>query len=217
MFVRQEVFAIRASWLILAVVVLRQNAVESTCAPVRAVGDVPGWLLCQAEVHSGLLVAVGTIGLLVIGILNLRRDESGTDDRTEDADAQISNLAYPVRRTLAKSLDEGWELDEQVMDRRNRALELQRGFAEHERRVEEMLDEANRATPEVAEATRYAARLFWSAADGVNDMAAFEPQHLGDDPSDDLLRGYREAKSTTEDCVEILRRLDAPVREAEAG
>jgi hypothetical protein len=103
------------------------------------------------------------------------------------------------------------------MYQRDRAREIQRGFVEHEPRIEEMLEEANRASPETADAARRAALLFWNAADGVNDMAAFEPQHMGDSPADNVLDGYQEAKSSTEDCVEILRRLDAPVREAGDG
>lgn len=200
-----------------------QESADASCAPVQATRDLPGWLICQADDHSGLIVAVATLGLFVVAVLRLRRNGNGADGRPDvdegpgRAAARIANLAFPVRRTLAKSLGEGWRLDDEFMYQRDRAREIQRGFVEHEPRVEDMLHEANRAPSETADAARRAARLFWDAADGVNDMAAFESQHMGDSPADDVLDGYREAHSSTEDCVEMLRRLDAPVREAGDG
>lgn len=214
---------------VFAAVVFPQAPSESACEPIRSVGDVAGWLVCQADAHSSLLIAVGTIGLFLVGLvgvgirlLKLRRNGSGTDERT-DADgrpdraaARIANLAFLVRRTLAKSLEEGWRLDDAPIHRRDRARELQVGFHEHEPRVEEMLTLAIDASAEVDNAVKRAADLFWDAAGGVNDMAAVNLDHHDAVPPDDTEQGYRESKSMTEDCVEILERLDARVGRAES-
>lgn len=187
-------------------------------------GDVPSgawamlhWLAGAAVwlLDHGLLVALAAGAAAWIAWQAHQREMTRIEERRDAADARIAGLAFVVGRTLAKSLEEGWKLNEDGFHQGERARELQTRFDAHEPRVEAMMAEATGASGEVAADVKRVARLFWNAAGGVNDMAAFEPQHFGHEPSGDVFQGYREAKSTAENCVEILRRLDAPIRDAE--
>lgn len=187
-----------------------------TCAPIESVGDVPSWLVCQADAHASLLVAAATIVTAVIAGLAHQREKNRIEESEAAADARIAGFAYAVRRTMARSLEDGWRMhDIDAFDEMERAQELHERFADNERRIEQMLAEASRASPGVAEDVRSAARLFWIAAEGVGELASVDLENHGDVPPSAAIHAYRNAEGTVEDCVEILRRLDAPVREAE--
>lgn len=197
--------------VLLAAGVLQQAPADQACGPVRGFGDAIGWLICQAEAHSAALIAIGTIGLFIVGVLRLLRDEGGTEKRTNVADSQIAGLAKPVRRTLENSLDESWRLEDAPPARKRRARDLQRGFVEHESRVEDMLAEAAYASPEVADAVHRVADLFWDAAHGVNEMEAVDLSTHDAEVPEDVQQRFREAKVMTEKCVD---ELDALIEEA---
>lgn len=188
---------------------------EPSCAPVQSVADVVGWLFCQADAHSSLLVAAATIVTAVIAGLAHSREKNRIDERTDAADARIAGLAFAVRRAMENSLDDSWRLDASPAERIDRAIQLHRGFIDNERRVERMLAEASRASPSVAEDAETAARLFWRASHGVGELASVELPTHDDVPPQDAEQDYRDAQETTEKCIEVLRRLDAPIRESE--
>lgn len=189
-------------------------------AVLRWLGGAGTWLL-----DHGLLVALATAAAAYIALQANRREEARIEERREAADARIAGLAFLVRRTLEKTLEDRW-VDGASRDprTRERAREVRPAFDEHEPRVERMLAEAAGASPEVAEAVRTASRLYWSAANGVNEAADAVLETTEYDPRSgeategrfegDEEEALRQARETTVECVEILRRLDAPIREA---
>lgn len=190
------------------------DLVSGAWAVVRWFGGAAVWLL-----DHGILAGAAAGTAAWIAWQAHRRELDRIEERTEAADARIAGLAFVVRRTLENSLAISWMYDEGMDDHaQRRAQEIRRGFVEHEPRIEKMLAEAASASPDVASDVRKASRLFWRAADGVNVAA---DANLVDEPGSehpvfDVLEDVElgEARNAAEDCVEILRRLDAPVREA---
>lgn len=181
-----------------------------------AAAELPAWLRALEPLSVPFVILLMLAGWL----LEVRR----LKERRDAADARIAGLAFVVRRTLEKSLEEPW-IDESGRDRntKKRATDVREGFVEHEPRVEAMLSEAAGASGEVAEDVRTASRLFWSAASGVNEAADAGLKVASTGARGEIQRRafrgdeeaeLRQARSTTEDCVEVLQRLDAPVREA---
>lgn len=193
------------------------------CVPIEAVVDIPGWFICQTDANSSLLVAAATGATALIAWLAHRREKNRIEERTTAADARIAGLAYVVRRTLEKSLEDPWfEGDGKALQ--STARELRPGFEEHEPRVENMLEEAPAATSEIAEDTRKASRLFWRAADGIGDAADASIEIVAYDATGapqvhempaEAEEGFRRARDDVKDCVEVLCGLDAPIRESD--
>lgn len=169
-----------------------------------------------------LLVAVATGTAGWIAWQAHQRELARIKERTDAADARIAGLAYVVRRTLYKCLEMPWiQGDGRV--KQDRAVQIRDMFSEHEPRVEQMLAEASQASHDVASDVRSAAKLFWIAADRIEDVAEAtlevrvkgeEGVSLGELPEEAEKR-FRQTKPIVTEAVRVLKRLDAPIREGE--
>lgn len=191
---------------------------DAALAAFYWLGDAIAWLG-----RNGILAGAAAAAAALIAWQAHRRELTRIEEREDAADARIAGLAYVVRRTLLKSLEDPW-LPGDGQTRQVRAREIRGGFDEHEPRVEDMLAEAARASPEVAADVRYFSRLFWSAADDISDAAdapleaAVMYERYGDIAEyalpDDALNGFKQAKSTVGKCVGILGKLAEPIEQA---
>lgn len=149
-----------ATWLAVAAVGVRQVSTDPTCNPVCGIGDVPGWLLCQADAYSSLLVAAATGVAALIAGLAYCRERRRQRERVESYDARVEPLAFALYREM---LFWQWEEPEDDADSPQEAEDALRHARDLEGRVRELAVMAPEASKEKSKHVTKAVAAYYQA------------------------------------------------------
>lgn len=188
---------------------------DPICGPIGGLGDVPGWLLCQANVYSSLLVFLATAAVAWTAWETHRRERRRGDERREAAEARIRADAFNLVSRLWHWGERSWPVDGTPGEKVAFARDLRSRFAGVMRLAKKMYEDAPEASDETAESVRAGyAKLTATVAD-LSEVADMETGSgfSYNDHERELLDALERYRGYVAECESLYARLASDLAE----
>lgn len=201
--------------LALAAVGALNVSTDPTCDPIGGLGDVPGWLICQANVYSSLLVFLATAAVAWTAWEAHRREGRRADERREAAEARIRADAFDLISRLWHWKERSWPVDGTPDEKVAFARDLRSQFAGAMQLAKKMYEDTPDASDETAENVRAVYAKLTVTVNDLREVAEIETGSGFDiDPYEGgLLTNFSVYEEHVADCDTLLTRTGADLAE----